>query len=131
MRIYHNNVISGNAVQTSSDNITFNFTYELLVTCFDNDAPSHIHGSEEVDTTGEELIYATFVELFPCTSTTFTITTAFQSITSQAPLSGYFDIPANVALVSTLGGATIGVVTGAGLSILVARYCSFNQINGR
>lgn len=120
-------------MQTYLNNTDFNFTYKLLITCVPSDTPEITENSKErsnVDSNGDEtlgrdeMLDVMFIDTGLCTSTVVSVTTSLLRVTEQASLNGYLDDPANVALVSSLGGVTAGAAAGAGLSILAARYCS-------
>ena len=96
---------SGRTLRTSLNNTSFNFTYEITVTCYDDEAPDKIE-SQEVDTAGDVIIDVIFTDTATCTSSTVTTMSNKPLVQSQES-TGYFDKPENIAFVSSLGGATV------------------------
>ena len=118
---------SGRTLRTSLNNTNFNFTYEITVTCYDDEVPDLFFGSEEVDTAGDVTIDVIFMDTTSCTSSPVTTmssvtTMSNQYVVQQQESTGYFDKPENIAFVYSLGGVTVGLAGGVALYLSAKRY---------
>ena len=108
---------SGKTLRTSLNNTSFNYTYEITVTCYNDEAPAN----EEVDITVDVIIDVIFADTSTCTSIPVT-TTSNQGVVQNLESDGYFDKPENIAFVSSLGGVTVGLVRAAVIYRSAKRY---------
>ena len=115
--------ISGIDIKTSTDDINFSKIYELLLTCFDSGAPSL--------SSSQRSLKVRFNQTVLCPSTIKT--TIPGSIVLETTTQGFFDTPANVAVVAALSAVLVGAGAGVGVYLLVTKYCStkINPAAGR
>ena len=118
----------GRTVRTSFNNTSFNMTYGIRLTCFDDKAGSAID-----DTTGEAMIKVTFVDagsMDSCAETTVTTPTTMstmstmsnQGVIQQKECVGFFQSPVNIALLAFFGGVFVGIPSGVVIYLAAKRY---------
>ena len=115
--------VSGPVIQTSSADIDFSKTYELLLTCFDSGGPAL--------SSNQIILKVSFNQTILCTTAALTSTT--YNSRPETDVKGYFETPANVAVVAAVAAVVVGAGVGIGIYLLVSRYCStkINPVGGR
>ena len=96
-------------IETFSNDIIFNKTYELLVTCFDVGEPLISRSQVILKVTFNQTVYCT-------TSVTSTVKLGTAS-------KGYFDRLGNVVLVAAVPAVAVGAGVGIGVYMMVSRCC--------
>lgn len=115
--------VSGPVIQTSSDDTDFSKTYELLLTCFDSGGPALSRN--------QIILKVNFNRTVLCT--TSTLTTTVGNSRPETDKRGYFETPANVAVVAAVTAVIVGAGVGIGIYLLAARFCStkINPVVGK